>query len=73
MASFPNASLKGVSLVGVWAIVLYAHEMLGSLFGHISFAPSRRILIIFSMDQFVTFDLSIGLCVGGKKVVIFYP
>ena len=70
MASFPNASLKGVSLVGVWAIVLYAHETLGSLFGHISFAPLRWVLIIFSMDQF---DLSIGLCVGVQKVAIFYP
>ena len=54
IASLPYASRNGVSLVGILAVVLYAHKMLGNSFGHISFAPSSRVLIILSKDRFVT-------------------
>ena len=51
--SLPYVSQNGVSPVGVPAVVLYAHSMLDSSSGHISFAPSSRVLIILSKDRFV--------------------
>jgi len=48
------ASRNGVSLVGVQAVVLYAHSTLGSSFGHIPFAPLSQVLMILGKDQFVT-------------------
>ena len=39
MALLPYTSRNGVSLVGVLAVVLYAHSMLGNSSGHIPFAP----------------------------------
>ena len=47
-------SLKGVSLVGVLAIVLYAQRSLGSFSGQAPFASSSLVLIILSNVQFVT-------------------
>ena len=38
-ASLPYASRNGVSHVGVLAVVLYAHSMLGSSSSHTPFAP----------------------------------
>uniref|UniRef100_A0A2N9HIZ9 Uncharacterized protein n=1 Tax=Fagus sylvatica TaxID=28930 RepID=A0A2N9HIZ9_FAGSY len=53
-ASVPYVSRKGVSPVGVLAVVLYAHKIFGSSSGHSPFAPSSRVLIILSKDRFVT-------------------
>ena len=61
-ALLPNARQNGVSLVGVRAVILYAHKALGSLFGHIPFAPSNWVLISLSKDWFVT---STGLLACG--------
>ena len=48
------ANQNGVSPVSVLAVVLYAHSMLGSSSSHIPFAPSSRVLMILSMDRFMT-------------------
>lgn len=53
-ASLSNARQKGVSPIGVRAVVLYAHKVLGSSFDYIPFDPSSRVLIILSKDRFVT-------------------
>ena len=53
-ASFSYVSRNGVSPVGVLAVVLYAHSMLGNSSGHMPFAPSSRVLMILSRDRFVT-------------------
>ena len=53
-ASLPYVSRNGVSPMGVLAIVLYAHSMLGNSSSHIPFVPSSRVLIILSKDRFVT-------------------
>ena len=74
IASLPNAKQNGVSLVGVRAVILYAHKVFGSLSGHIPFAPLSRVLISLSKDRFVTstFPLAYGWA-GGRKVVVLYP
>ena len=65
IAVLPNAKQNGVSPMGVRAVVLYAHKVLGSLFAHIPFAPSSRVLISLSKDQFVT--LTFPLACGQAK------
>ena len=47
-------SRNGVSPVGVLAVVLYAYSTFGNSSSHMPFAPSSRVLIILSKDQFVT-------------------
>ena len=53
-ASLPYANLKEVSPVGVLTIVLYAQRILGNSSGHIPFAPSSGVLMIFNNDRFAT-------------------
>ena len=53
-ASAPYASRNGVSPVGVLAVVRYAHKTLCSSSGQIPFAPSSRVLMIFSNVLFMT-------------------
>ena len=48
------ASRNNISPVGVLAVVRYAHRTLGSSSDQIPFAPSSRVLMIWSKDQFVT-------------------
>ena len=52
-ASLPYARQKGVSPVGVRAVVRYAHNTLGSSSDHITFAPSNWVFIILRKDRFV--------------------
>ena len=47
-------SRNDVSPMGILAVVLCAHRMLGNSSGHIPFTPLSRVLIILSKDQFVT-------------------
>ena len=54
IASIQNVKLKGVSLVRVLAVVLYAHKTLGNLSIQAPFALSSRALIILSKVRFVT-------------------
>ena len=54
IASFPYVSQNGVSPVGVLVVVLYAHNTLSNSLGHMPFAPSSQVLMIFSKDWFVT-------------------
>ena len=67
-ASVLYASRNGVSLVGVLAVVRYAHRTLGSSSRQIPFAPSSWVLIILNKDQFVTstYPLACG-CAGDEK------
>ena len=53
--SMPQVSLKGVSLVGVLAVVLQAYKTLGSSSGQAPFASSNLALMILSSVRFVTF------------------
>ena len=73
-ASFLYVSRNGVSPVGVLAVVLYAHSMLGNSSGHMPFAPSSQVLIILSEDRFVTLNCPLACgWVGGGGVVVSYP
>ena len=54
IASLSYVNQNSVSPVGVLAVVLYAHNMLGSTFGHTPFVPSSQVLMILSKDRFVT-------------------
>ena len=53
IALLPYARQKGVSPVGVRAVVRYAHNTLGSSSDHITFAPSNWVFIILRKDRFV--------------------
>ena len=65
--SFPYANLKGVSPVGILIVILYAQRMLGNLSNHILFAPSRRVLMIFSKDWFTTSTFPLACGWEGKE------
>ena len=52
--SLPYASQNGVSLMGVLAVVWYAHKTLGSSFSQMPFTPSSRVLMILNKDWFIT-------------------
>ena len=60
----PYASRNGVSLVGVMAVVLYAHSTLGNSSGHIPFAPLKPSLDDFEQGSVRDLNLPIGLWVG---------
>ena len=60
IASLPYASLNGASPVEVLTVVVYTQKMLGSSSGHIPFAPSSWVLIIFHKDQFETSAYSLA-------------
>ena len=67
IALLPYASQNGVSLVGVLAVVRYAHKMLGSSSGQILFTPSSRVLIILSKDWFVTSTCTLACGCAGEE------
>ena len=54
IASVPQVRLKGVSPVGIRVVVLQAYRMLGNSQGHAPFAPTNRVLMIFSKVRFIT-------------------
>ena len=54
IVSLPYASRNDVSLIGIFAVVLYAHKTLGNSSDHIPFVPSSQVLMILSKDRFVT-------------------
>ena len=53
-ASLPYASRNGVSPIGVFVVVQYAHKTLDSSSDHMPFTPSIRVFMILSKDRFVT-------------------
>ena len=61
------ASRNSISLVGVLAVVRYAHRTLGSSFGQIPFALLSQVLMILSKDQFMTLTCPLACgCVGDE-------
>ena len=66
-ASLPYASQNEVSPVGVLAVVLYAHKTLNSSSGHIPFALSSQVLMIFIKDRFVTSTCPLACEWAGDK------
>ena len=67
IASLLHASRNGVSLVGVLAVVRYAHRTLGSSFGQIPFAPLSWVLIILSKDRFMTSTCPLAYGCAGNE------
>ena len=63
-ASVPNVSLNGVSPIGTFMVVLYAHKMLGSSSGHALFAPLKLSFDNFKQASVRNFDLTINLKVS---------
>ena len=60
-------------VVGVLAVILYAHSTLGNSSGHIPFTPSSRVLNDFEQGLVHNLNLSIGLRVGRGGVVVLDP
>ena len=69
----PYASQNGVSLVGVMAVVLYAHSTLGNSSGHIPFASLKPSLDDFEQGSVHNLNLSVGLRVGGGREWFLIP